>query len=185
MQASSAYDFEHFTDKIKKQNAITLKEIERETAEYVFQKEHETAHSIALWLEQAQDTWDKERNTQYKVNRHRVESQTDEEWSAFLRERRSVLRATLKIQLKENFSSFSECFISTIVQKYDSGSFSMPQRFISLVKNESFIMHSSEKEEIIFTSGNLFIEYSVERILEELEDELTAHLHMEVKKWQK
>jgi len=184
LQTSSAYDFEHFADKIEKQTATTVKEIERETTEYLLQKEYETEQSITLWLKQAQDNWDQEKDTQKKVNRHSVETQINAEWSAFIKERRSALRRILKTRIENIFPSLAECFITTIVKKYQEGTFTMPERFNPSVNKERFMVHSSEKEEIIFTSGNLFIEYSVERILEELEDELTSHFHMEDEKWQ-
>ncbi len=184
MQASSAYDFEHFADKIEKRTAIIVKEIEKETSEYLLQKENETAQSITLWLKQAQDAWDEERDRKKKTNHHKIETQVQVEWSAFIKERRLILRRTLRIQLEEIFSSLCECFISTIMHKYESGTFTMRKRFNPSVNKEGFMVQSSEKEEIIFTRENLFIEYSVERILEELEDELTSHFHMEDEKWQ-
>lgn len=184
MQASSAYDFEHFSDKIEKQTAITVLEIERETVDYVLQKEHETEQSIKLWLKQSQDLWDQEKERQKKVNHHSVDAQMYAEWSVFIKERRSALRIILKTRIENIFPSLAECFITTIIKKYQQGTFTMPKRFNPTVDQEGFIVKSSEKDKIIFTSGNLFIEYSVERILEELEDELSSHFHMDDKKWQ-
>ena len=184
MQVSSAYDFEHFAEKIENLTAISVNDIERETVDYLFQSENETKEGIALWLKQAQDAWDKEKDSQKKVNRHSIEAQMNTEWSAFIKERRSALSTALKTRLEEIFTSLAECFISTIIQKYESGTFTMPQRFISFVSKERFVLIPSQKEEIIFTSGNLFIEYSVERILEELEYEFTSHFHMEDDTWQ-
>jgi len=184
LQVSSAYDFEHFAEKIEKLTSIAVNEIEKETADYLLQRENETKESIVLWLKQAQDAWDQEKDSQKKVNGHSVEAQMNAEWSAFIKERRSTLSTALKSGLEEIFPSLAECFISTIIQKYESGTFTMPQRFITLVSKEGFILIPSQKEEIIFTSGNLFIEYSVERILEELEYELTSHFQMKDDTWQ-
>ena len=184
MQVSSAYDFEHFAEKIEKLTSNTIDEIERETANYLIQRENETKESIALWLKQAQDKWDQEKDSQKKVNSHSIEAQMNAEWSAFIIERRSTLSTALKTRLEVIFSSLAECFISTIIQKYESGTFTMPQRFMTFVSKEGFIFMPSKKEKIIFTSGNLFIEYSVERILEELEYELTSHFQMKDDTWQ-
>ena len=184
MQVSSAYDFKHFAEKIEKLTTMAVNEIERETADYLLQRENETKESIVLWLRQAQDAWDQEKDSQKKVNRHSVEAQMNAEWSAFIKERRSALRSALKTRIEEIFPSLAECFISTIIQKYESGTFTMPQRFVPFVSKEGFVLIPSQKEEIIFTSGNLFIEYSVERILEELEYELTPDFQMKDDAWQ-
>ena len=184
MQVSSAYDFEHFAEKIEKLTSIAVNEIEEETANYLLQRKHETKESIALWLRQTQDAWDQEKDTQKKVNRHSIESEMNAEWSAFIKERRSTLSTALKSGLEEIFPALAECFISTIIQKYESGTFTMPQRFITFVSKEGYVLMPSQKEKIIFTSGNLFIEYSVERILEELEYELTSHFQMKDDTWQ-
>jgi len=58
----------------------------------------------------------------------------------------------------------------------------MPEAYMSFVTKEEFLLRMCEKEEIVFTSGNLYIEYSVERIIEELDDEIT--LHFKDDKWQ-
>jgi len=184
LQASSAYDFEQFAQKIKKNTAITVKEIESETADYLLQKEQETEKSIASWLKEAGSVWEHERETQNKFDRHSIEAQMNKEWSAFIKERRSILRSMLKNRIEAQFSSLTECFISTIIKKYEKGTFTMPLKYHASVLKEGFVLNDLDKEEIIFTSGNLFIEYSVERILEELEDELTAHFQIEGGTWQ-
>ena len=181
MQASSAYDFEKFSDKVEKRTATLVKEIEKETAEYILQKEDETTQSIKLWLTQARNSWNEERDRIKKNSHHIIETEVEVEWSEFIEQRRSVIRSTVKTQLEEIFSSLAECFISTIIQKYENGTFTMPKRFNTSVDKEGFIMKVSEKEEIVFTKDNLFIKYSVERILEEFEDELNLHFHIEDK----
>lgn len=184
MQASSAYDFEQFAQKIKKNTAITVQEIEEETADYLRQKEEETEEYIVAWLKEAERVWEQESETQNKLDRHSIETEMNTEWSAFIKERRSVLQSALKKSIEAQFDSLTECFISTIMKKYEKGTFTMHQRYHASVRKEGFDLKDSEKEEIIFTSGNLFIEYSVKRILEELEDELTAHFQMEDGTWQ-
>jgi hypothetical protein len=61
----------------------------------------------------------------------------------------------------------------------------MPEAYMPSVKKEGFLLHTGEKEEIIFTSGNLYIEYSVERIMEELDDEIVSRMLLKEDKWQK
>jgi len=60
----------------------------------------------------------------------------------------------------------------------------MPKAYMSLVKKEGFFLHTDEKEQIIFTSGNLYIEYSIERIIEELDDEINLGMHFKDDEWQ-
>ncbi len=184
MQASSAYDFEQFAQKIKKKTAMTVKEIEAETADYLLQKEQETEKSIASWLKEAENVSEQERDRQNKLDRHSIEAQMNTEWSAFIKERRSVLRSMLENRIEAQFSSLAECFISTIIKKYEKGTFTMPLKYHASVLKEGFVLKDLDKEKIIFTRKNLFIEYSVERILQELEDELTSHFQMEDGTWQ-
>ena len=170
---SSVSDFEHFAQKIKKQISINVKKIETERSDYLLQKTHETVHNIDAWLKQEKVKWDQARYAQKQQSRNLLEGEMNAEWSTFKKERRSVLRSALKRGLEEIFPSLVESFISTIVQKYQKGIFSMPEKYFPLVETEGFVLHVSEKEEIIFTSGNLFIEYSLERIMEELDDDIT------------
>lgn len=182
---SSAYDFEHFAEKIEKLTLITVDEIERETADYLLQRENDTTETIALFLRQAQDAWDQEKDSRKKTNHHHVETLMNAEWSTFIKERRSALTTALRTRLEEIFPSLAECFISTVIQKYDSGTFTMPERYSVSGLKEGYVLIDSEKDEIIFRSGNLYIEYSVERIFEELEEELTLHFNIEDEKWQR
>lgn len=170
---SSVSDFEYFAQKIKKQISINVKKIETEKSAYLLQKKHETAHNIDVWLKQEEVKWDQAHNAQKQQSRNLVQGEMNAEWSTFKKERRSALRSALKRRLEEIFPSLAECFISTVVQKYQKGIFSMSERYFPLVETERFVLKISKKEEIIFTSGNLFIEYSIERIMEELDDDIT------------
>ena len=60
----------------------------------------------------------------------------------------------------------------------------MHHSFKSLVDSKQFDIHECKKEQVIFASGNLYIEYSVERIIEELGDEIAAKMHFEENEWQ-
>ncbi len=170
---SSVSDFENFAQKIKEQISITVKEIETESAAYLLQKEHETAYNIDAWLKQEEIKWNQAYNAQKQQSRNLVEGKMNAEWFTFKKERRLALRSALKRELEEIFPVLAECFISTVVQKYQKGIFTMPERYFPSVETEGFILNVSEKEEIIFTSENLFIEYSLERIMEELDDDIT------------
>lgn len=60
----------------------------------------------------------------------------------------------------------------------------MPKKYIALVESDEFDILECQQEQIIFSSGNLYIEYSVDRIIEELGDDITKSLHFEENEWQ-
>lgn len=184
MPVSSVSDFEHFAQKVKKQIAIKVKSVEEETSDYLLQTENEVMHKIDSWLKHAQTQWDQERYAQEQQSRNSITEEVNRQWSEFKKERKSALRSALKIRLEEVFPALAECFVSQISQKYQTGTFMMPEAYMSFVTTEEFILDSCKKEQIVFTSGNLYIEYSVERIIEELDDEINLGMHLKDDKWQ-
>jgi len=184
LRVSSVSDFEHFAQKVKKQIGFKVKSVEEETSDYLLQTENEVMHKIDSWLKYAQTQWDQERYAQEQQSRNSITEEVNRQWSEFKKEHKSTLRSALKIRLKEVFPALAECFVSQISQKYQIGTFTMPKAYMSLVKKEGFFLHTDEKEQIIFTSGNLYIEYSIERIIEELDDEINLGMHFKDDEWQ-
>ena len=184
MPVSLVSDFEHFAQKVKKQISIKVRRVEAGTSEYVLQTENEAAHKINSWKQHAQTQWDQERYAQEQQSRNAITEEVNRQWSEFKKERRSVLISALKVRLKEVFPMLAACFVSQISQKYGTGTFTMPKAYMSFVTTEGFVLHSCKKEEIVFTSGNLYIEYSIERIIEELSDEINLGMHFKDDKWQ-
>jgi len=184
LPVSSVSDFEHFSEKVKKQIGIKVKSVEEETSDYLIQTENEAVHKINSWSKHAQTQWDQERYAQKQQSRNSITEEVNRQWSEFKKKRKLALRSVLKVRLEEVFPTLAECFVSQISQKYQTGTFTMPEAYRSLVKAEGFVLHSCKKEQIVFTSGNLYIEYSVERIIEELDDEINLSMHFKDDKWQ-
>lgn len=181
MPVSSVSDFEHFAEKIKKQTSTKVRKIEAETADYLLQTENEAEHKINCWLKHAQTQWNQERYAKEQQSFKGINEDVKRQWSAFKKERTSALREAFRIRLEEIFPALAECFISQVSQQYQTGSFTMPEAYMPFLKEEGFILHLSEKEQIVFRSENLYIEYSVERIIEELDEEINVHME---DKWQ-
>ena len=106
------------------------------------------------------------------------------QWSAFKKERKNRLETALKTRLQEEFPSLAACFIAWVSRNYKTGIFTMHHSFTALAESEQFDIRECEKEQVIFASGNLYIEYSVERIIEELGDEIAQQMHFEENEWQ-
>jgi len=181
LPVSSVSDFEHFAQKVKKQIGLKVKRVEEETSDYLLQKENEVMHKIGSWMKHAQTQWDQECYAQEQQSRNSIAEEVNRQWSEFKKERKLALDSALKMRLEEIFPSLAECFVFEISQKYQTGTFTMPEAYMSFVTTEGFVLDSCKKEQIVFTNGNLYIEYSVERIIEELDDEI--NLRME-DKWQ-
>ena len=184
MPVSSVSDFEHFAQKVKKQIGIKVKRVEEETSDYLLQSENEVEHKINSWSKHAQTQWDQEHYAQEQQSRNSIVQEVNRQWSEFKKERKSALRSALKIRLEEIFPTLAECFVSQISQKYQTGTFTMPEAYMSSVTKEGFLLHVCKKEKIVFTRGNLYIEYSVERIIEELSDEIALRMDFKEERWQ-
>lgn len=184
MPVSSVSDFEHFSQKVKKQIGIKIKRVEKETSAHLLQTENEVSHKISTWMKHAQTQWDQERYTQEQQSRNSITEEMNRQWAQFKKERKSVLKLALKIRLEQIFPTLAECFVSQISQQYKTGTFTMPEVYMAFITTEGFILHSCEKQEIIFRRGNLYIEYSVERIIEELDDEITLCMNFKEDRWQ-
>lgn len=184
MPASSVSDFEQFEQHIKEQIKTQIEHIEKETGEYVLEKENEADQKIEKWSKQVRLQWDQERNTLVQQNLTAVSDEASTLWSKFMKERKNALKKILEVRLSESFPVLAECFVSEISRKYKTGIFVMPEAYLPFVKKEGFIMNMSEENKIIFTKGNLYIEYSVERILEELDDEIITMMNVKGGTWQ-
>jgi len=182
---SSVSDFEYFAKKVKKQISIKVEKLKVETSDYLRIKEHESEQKTDSWSKHARIQWDQECYAKEQQSRITIENEANREWFKFKKKRELALRSLLKMRLEEIFPVLAECFISKISQEYETGIFTMPEAYIPSVKKEGFLLQTGEKEEIIFTSGNLYIEYSVERIMEELDDEIVSRMLLKEDKWQK
>ena len=176
MQVSSVSDFEHFAQKFREHIAYKIKSLEDETSAYVLKKENETTQTQERWLEDARYQWDKEYHDLERQHQNTIEEEMNKEWSKYIKEYETALRSLLQKELKEAFPKLAECFLSKISKLYETGVFTMPEAYMPLVKKEGLSLQKSAEEKVIFTSGNLYIEYSLERIMEELDEEIILML---------
>ena len=181
---SSVSDFEHFAQKVKKQISTKVEKLEVETSDYLQIKENETEHKINSWSKQARLQWDQERYAQEQKSRIIITDEVNRQWSTFKKKRELALRSLLKVRLEEIFPVLAKCFVSQISQEYQTGTFTMPEAYRTSLTKEGFLLHIDEKEQIVFSSGNLYIEYSVERIMEELDEVIISHMATKEERWQ-
>lgn len=179
MQISSVSDFERFAVKTQKSIATKVKRAEDDAALYALQKEEETLRKIQGWRELSRTEWEQELYAREQQGERAVSDEVNRQWSAFKKERKTALKAAFKVRLEEVFADLATCFVAWVSGNYKRGTFTMAEAFIPLVNRERFDIRECEKEQVVFESGNLYIEYSVERIIEELGDEITQHMHFE------
>ncbi len=153
--------------------------------EYLHAKEHEAEQKAAAWLKNMHTQWEHEYAMQRKQAYNDIADEIDKKWAEFRREKMSLLEERLRQRLTELFPVLAKCFIAKLSKKYDTGTFVLPDRYASLVKKEGFEVKISRKERVVFRKGNLYIEYSVERIMVELGDEIIAGMHLEEDIWQR
>ncbi len=184
MPISSVSDFERYALKSKKRIAAKVKKSEDEASAYALEKEKEAQQETERWLQQSRSEWKRELSARQKQGKRGVSDEVKRQWSAYKKERKQALESALRVRLAEAFPALAECFIDWVSQNYETGVLIMPKAYAASVKTERFDLHESKKEQVVFTSGNLYIEYSVERIIEELGDDIVSSMHFEEGPWQ-
>lgn len=183
MPVSSVSDFERFALKVKKHIADKINESEKDASFYALRKEEKSAQETEKWLQQARSEWKHELNAREQQEHRAISDEVNREWSTFRKEREMELREAIKEQLGQSFPLLAECFIAWVLQNYETGRLTLPKAYSVHIDTERFNVHTCEEKQVIFESGNLYIEYSVERIIEELNDEITASMHFEEDPW--
>lgn len=183
MPISSVSDFERFALKTKKRIAAKAERSEADASVYALQKEEEALREIERWLQQSRSEWKQELRAREQEGRRGVSDEAERLWSAYKKERRTALEAALKVRLSQEFPVLAACFIAWVSRNYKKGVLIMPKAHMASVKTELFELLECKKEQIVFTSGNLYIEYSVERIIEELGDEIASGMYFEENRW--
>ena len=184
MQISSVSDFERFSLKVNNNIAAKVKKSEENASLYVLQKEDSTVRELQEWRELSTAEWKQELFAREQQGERAIADEVNRQWSVFKKERKKALETALKTRLQEEFPSLAACFIAWVSRNYKTGTLTMHHSFTSLAENRQFDIHECEKEQVIFASGNLYIEYSVERIIEELGDEIAQQMHLEENEWQ-
>jgi len=181
---SSVSDFERFALKTEQSIATKVKRSEESAALYALQKEASTLQESVRWRELSAAEWKQELYARKQQGERTVADEVNRQWSAFKTERKRALKAALKARLQEEFPALATCFIAWVSRNYKRGKFTMHPSFMEAVESELFEVDVCEQEQVIFASGNLYIEYSVERIIEELGNEIAVKMHFKENEWQ-
>jgi len=184
LSISSVSDVERFAQQSRDNIAKKVQQRETDAAAYVLQKEKETLKTIEAWRALSTAEWQQELRARRQQGERRAADEVDRQWSAFKQERNQELTAALKSRLTEAFPALAACFVEWVAGRYEGGVFTMPKTYWSLVEDVRFELHACDKEQLIFASGNLYIEYSVERIIDELGEEIAQQMHIEENEWQ-
>ncbi len=179
MLRSSVSDFSDFANKVEGHIAAKVKTIEEEASIYMFQTKKETGMEAEQWLQYKRSEWKQELQAKERQEIRMIRDEADQMWSAFKNKAQARVRDKVKNRLKEQFPVLVECFIAWISQHRQRGIFFLPQAYSALVDTKKFRVETTEENAVIFRHDNLYIEYSVERIIEELQGEMTAMLHFE------
>lgn len=171
MPKYSVSDFELFALKVKEHIAAKVKKSEEESLAYRLQKREENIQEAENWLKQKRTEWKLELAAREQQERRAIAEEMDQKWSLFRKEAESAVKESLEKRLKEEFPVLAKCFILKISKQYQKGVFIMPEVYSEFVDRERFDLKICQEEEIIFKQDNLYIEYSVERIIEELKEE--------------
>lgn len=174
MPKSSVSDFELFALKVEEHIAAKVKKSEEDSAAYRLQKEEESLQETETWFTQKRTEWELELNAKEQQERRAIEDDISQQWSLLKKESERAVKETLRKRLKEEFPVLAKCFIASISKQYQAGVFIIPEVYSKLVNRERFDLEICQEEILIFKQGNLYIEYSIERITEELKGEMTA-----------
>jgi len=180
---SSVSDFELFALKVEENIAAKVKKSEEDSAAYRLQKEEEALQKTEKWFTQKRAEWELELKAWEQQERRAIEDNISQKWSHFRKESERVVKETLKKRLKEEFPMLAECFIVSISKQYQAGIFIVPEVYSELVHTERFDLEICQEEILIFKQGNLYIEYSIERIMEEFKGEMTAMMRFTEDSW--
>jgi hypothetical protein len=185
LPVSSVSDFERFAQTLNRAIASDVKERGEKAVSYARQKEREARQEAEQWREESQEEWKEERRLHERIGRREIAEEVGRRWSAFRQAREAALKTALTEKLEAIFPELAECFITWVSDNYSGGRFMMPNAYHRLVTSPLFELKICEEEQVVFEKGNLSIEYSVRRIIEELGDEIALQMHFEDNVWQK
>jgi hypothetical protein len=169
---SSVSDFELFALKVKEHIAAKVKKSEEDNTAYRLQKEEESLQETEEWFKRKRAKWKLELTMREQQERRAISEEIDQKWSFFKKESERAIKEGLEKRLEEEFPLLAKCFILRVSKQYQTGVFIMPAAYNGLVDGEKFNLEVCQEEKIVFRQDNLYIEYSIERIMEELKDEI-------------
>lgn len=184
MRISLASDFDRFSKKINEHTDIDIKKIREEALAYALEKKEHASQEVDIWLKKEQTTWKKEYQEQQAQAYRQIKNDINKQWNIFKIEREKVLRIQIQEKIEEVFPSLAETFITWVCKNYTQGTFLLPKAYMSFIKTDHFTVSESKQEGIIFKDKNLYIEYSVKRIMQELNDEISSAINFKGNEWQ-
>ena len=184
MQVSSESDFELFSKKVKEHTSSTIKNIEDETSVYVTKSQERATQELKEYSQELQSEWEVEYHEREQQEYKNIDNEINKKWNDFKQEREKKLYEELRQRLDEIFPTLAQSFIVCVSNKYETGTLILPNRYVGLVEIEKFTLQESKDEGIIFKNKNLYIEYSIERIMEELHNDIASSMNIEEKLWQ-
>ena len=184
MQVSSESDFELFSKKVKERTTTTIKNIEDRASLYVEKLEKKATQEIKQYSQEVRLQWEIEYHARERQEYKSIDNEINKKWNDFKREREKKLYEELRQRLEEIFPTLVHSFIACVSHKYEIGTLILPKPYIKTVEIEKFILQESEDERIVFKNSNLYIEYSIERIMEEIHNDIASSMNIEEKLWQ-
>ncbi len=184
MPKSSVSDFELFALKVEENIAAKVKKSEEDSAAYRLQKEAKALQETEKWFKQKHTEWKLELTAREQLERRVIAEEIDQQWSLFKKESEKAVKKSLEKRLEEEFPILIKCFVAWVSKQYQTGVFIAPAAYDKLVNVEKYDLEVCREEKIVFRQDNLYIEYSVERIMEELKDEIIAMMHFKEDPWQ-
>lgn len=185
MPVSSVSDFERFSVKVQKSISNKVKKIEEDSSSYAIKEEKKALLETKVWQQQVRSEWKHELNAMERQGQSDIADEVKQALSIFRKNHEMALKKALEERLEQSYPLLVECFISWVVKNYETGIFTLPKIYEQFIDKEKFDVHITEGKEVIFSNGNLYIEYSVKRIIEELNDDIIACIHSEENSWLK
>ena len=184
MQISLASDFERFSQHINEQTHIHTQKHKDKALSYALEKKETASNEIDIWIKTEQSAWKKEYQERQRQAYIKIQNDINTQWSTFKKEREKVLRKQIEEKIEEVFPNLVETFINWVCANYSKGTFILPREYISFIRKDKFIVSESNQEGVIFKDQNLYIEYSVKRIIDELNEDIASALNFEGNEWQ-
>ena len=178
-------DFERFSLKVKEHIGHKIEKSKNDTSYYVNMKKQKAEEERNLWLEKASAELRYELELKERQGRNKIAEKIKQKLAIFRNEKEENLLNAFKKLIEQNFPSLAECFIQWTQNNYLKGTFILPKEYHKFVDSERYGIEVTELNRIVFTDENLYIEYSIERVVEEFYDEVIDLIQKEEDKWLK
>ena len=184
MQAFSASDFERFARRAEDDIDDEVRRLAEAADRYARERSVAGEKEAERWLQRARERMTVRLREREARERKRIGEALEARRSAFREERIAALARRFRTVLEKAFGRLAACFVRWVQARYGSGAFTLPPALAEEVDRQRFEVHESGEERVVFRQGNLTIDYSVERILEEFEPRIALRVG-EAMPWRK